>query len=137
VAGELEVVGVGREVAETPIVVPGRRPEAVLRAAGSVAPAVAADQVLVELPDVIVDGLRSALVVVVVPRRDREVRVETVDEVADVLLVAAAVPVVPERDEPNGGRRALRRDLPGLEGRRARAHELALAAGDEGQEREE
>jgi hypothetical protein len=100
VAGQGEVVGVGREaVLGVPVVVARTGPEAVLLGALAVLAFVRADPVVVELADVLVDGVGLAVWVVVVADGDDEVRLQPGDQGGDLMGLLAAVPEVPDHRE--------------------------------------
>ncbi len=94
VARQREVVEVGLGAGRVPVVIAQRWEEAVLARTGAVFSRVRADERGVELADVRVDRVGTARRVVVVARRDHDLRVVRLHELGDATLFATGRPEV-------------------------------------------
>jgi len=104
VAGQSEIIHVRLERAGVPVVVAGRREETINRRAGAVRPNVGINELVIKLPDILINRIRPAERVIVVAGGDDEIRVPAFDEVRDSEFIRSGIPVIADDGEADGSR---------------------------------
>lgn len=101
VAGQGEVILIGQGVACIPIMVAQRGEEAIGCRARAVGPDIRKDELVIILPDILINRVSRAKWIIVVAGGDDEIGVPAFDEVGDVLLGRAILAVIADGGEAN------------------------------------